>query len=130
MDTQKEVIKEIAQYLGLAPNDLDGHALLQEDLNLSPVELNDLIAHLSATFDVILPTEELSEVKQAYPARGIKEKTKYQEALSFECFHRKIEAERFFHPFKNPCTSIRCGSVLLARNCNMRSESLNVKSGI
>jgi len=63
MDTQKEVIKEIAQYLGLAPNDLDGHALLQEDLNLSPVELNDLIAHLSATFDVILPTEELSEVK-------------------------------------------------------------------
>lgn len=63
MNTQKEVIAAVADYLGLLPADLDRGSELVEDLNLGPIELNDLISHLSEKFNVILSAEDISEVK-------------------------------------------------------------------
>ena len=63
MNTQKEVIAAVADFLGLSPADLDRGSDLVEDLNLGPIELNDLISHLSEKFKVILSTEDISEVK-------------------------------------------------------------------
>lgn len=63
MPSQKEIMQEMAQYLGLSAADLDRHALLREDLNLGPIEFNDLISNLSDHFDIIMDPEELSNVK-------------------------------------------------------------------
>lgn len=60
---QKEIIAEVAEYLGLSPTDLDRGSTFTEDLNLGPVEFNDLISYLSEKFNVILSSEDLSEVK-------------------------------------------------------------------
>lgn len=56
-------MQELAQSLGLSVADLDRHALLREDLNLGPIEFNDLISNLSEHFDIIMDPEELSNVK-------------------------------------------------------------------
>lgn len=63
MNTQKEIVAEIAQVLGLSPQDIDKQASLEEDLNLGQLEFNDLISHLSQKFDVVLDPEDLSQVK-------------------------------------------------------------------
>lgn len=63
MNIQKEVITSIADFLGLSPSDLDRGSDLVEDLNLGPLEFNDLISHLSGKFNVILPTEDISNTK-------------------------------------------------------------------
>lgn len=63
MNTQKEVITSVAEYLGLSPQDLDKESDLFEDLNLGPIEFNDLISHLSGKFNVILSSEDISEIK-------------------------------------------------------------------
>lgn len=59
-----KIIQAIAEHLGLAPEDLDRGALLQEDLNLGPIELNDLLADLSQKFDVSFNTEEIERLKR------------------------------------------------------------------
>lgn len=63
MNTQREIIEAMAEHLGLSPQDIDRQASLQEDLNLSQIEINDLITTLSHKFDVVLDPEDLSEVK-------------------------------------------------------------------
>lgn len=62
-NTQIEVIAAISEYLGISPTDLDRGSAFNEDLNLGPVEFNDLVSHLSGKFSVILSSEDLSEVK-------------------------------------------------------------------
>lgn len=61
--SQKEIIGTIAEYLGLLPSDIDRGSLISEDLNLTPLELNDLISYLSKKFDVVLSSEDITEVK-------------------------------------------------------------------
>lgn len=58
MNNEVEIIKAIAEHLGLSPEDLDRKALLKEDLNLGPIELNDLLDYLSKKFDISLPPDE------------------------------------------------------------------------
>ncbi len=60
---ETEIIKAIAEHLGLSPEDLDRHALLREELNLGPIELNDLLADLSQKFDVIFDSVEIEDLK-------------------------------------------------------------------
>ena len=67
MNTQKEVIAAVADFLGLSPGDLDRGSELVEDLNLGPIELNDLISHLSEKFNVILSTEDISDENRGRP---------------------------------------------------------------
>lgn len=58
--TSADIIKTIAEHLGLNPEDLDRHALLREELGLGPIELNDLLSTLSHKFNIRF---EVSEVK-------------------------------------------------------------------
>lgn len=52
MTTQAEVIKVIAENLGLNPEDLDRNTLLKEELGLDPIGLNDLLVNLSQRFNI------------------------------------------------------------------------------
>lgn len=52
MDLQKEIIAQIAQHLGVTPQDIDLDASLQEDLGLGPIELADMLAALATEFNV------------------------------------------------------------------------------
>jgi acyl carrier protein len=63
MPNQKEIMSQMAEILGLSVADLDKESDLREDLNLGPLELNDLVNQLSNHFDVVLDPEELSGVK-------------------------------------------------------------------
>lgn len=58
-----QIIKAIAEHLGLSIEDLDRHALLREDLNLGPIELNDLLSDLSQKFDISFTAEETEDLK-------------------------------------------------------------------
>lgn len=63
MNTEIEIIQAIAEYLGLSPEDFDRHALLREELNLGPIELNDLLSNLAQKFSINLDTVEVEELK-------------------------------------------------------------------
>lgn len=63
MNQEIKIIQAIAEHLGLAPEDLDRHALLREELNLGPIELNDLLSDLSQKFDVSFDTVEIEDLK-------------------------------------------------------------------
>ena len=60
----KDILFAIAEHLGLNPEDLDRDALLQEELGLSHIELNDLLANLSQKFDVTFNPEELEHINK------------------------------------------------------------------
>lgn len=59
-----QIIKTIAEYLGLNPEDLDRHAMLREDLNLGPIELNDLLLHLSQKFNITFESDEIEDINK------------------------------------------------------------------
>lgn len=63
MNTEKDIIQAIAEHLGLAPDDLDRHAMLREELNLGPIELNDLISDLAQKFEVNFDSIEMEDLK-------------------------------------------------------------------
>lgn len=63
MNQELEIIKAIAEHLGLSVEDLDRHASLRDELNLSPIELNDLLADLSRRFNVIFDIEDIEDLK-------------------------------------------------------------------
>ncbi|TSC66050.1 MAG: Uncharacterized protein CEO21_277 [Microgenomates group bacterium Gr01-1014_80] len=63
MITQIDIIAAIADHLGLSPQDIDRQASFEEDLNLSPIEISDLISFLNQKFDVYLPNEDLTDIK-------------------------------------------------------------------
>lgn len=60
--SQEKIISEIADYLGVTPQDLDAHASLRDDLNLGSIELNDLLNHLSSQFHIAFDPEEIAEL--------------------------------------------------------------------
>lgn len=64
MNKEKEIIEAIAEYLGLSAEDLDRHALLQDELNLGPIELNDLLSELSSKFSVTFEPEDVEHLKR------------------------------------------------------------------
>lgn len=64
MNQETKIIQAIAEHLGLSPEDLDRHASLREELNLGPIELNDLLSDLSQKFDVSFTEEEIEDIKK------------------------------------------------------------------
>ena len=63
MNQEIEIIKAIAEHLGLSVEDLDRHASLKEELNLDQIELNDLLLDLSQKFNVSFDAEEIEGLK-------------------------------------------------------------------
>lgn len=61
---ETKIIQSIAEYLGLSPEDLDRHASLRDELNLGPIELNDLLTYLSEKFDVSFDSVEIEDLKK------------------------------------------------------------------
>lgn len=64
MPTSSDITKAIAEHLGLNPEDLDRGALLQDELNLGPIELNDLLMHLSVKFSINFNPEDVENLKK------------------------------------------------------------------
>lgn len=64
MNQEAQIIKAIADHLSISAEDLDRHCLLREDLNLGPVELNDLLTDLSCKFDVSISDEDVEHLKK------------------------------------------------------------------
>lgn len=64
MNKEREIIEAIAEHLGLSPEDLDRRALLAEELNLGPIELNDLLSDLSQKFNVTFDPDEIEDIKR------------------------------------------------------------------
>lgn len=62
--TSVDVIKAIAEHLGLNPEDLDKHALIREELGLGPIELNDLLGALSQQFSIRFDPQEVNNLKK------------------------------------------------------------------
>lgn len=66
MPNTKDILESIAEHLGLSAEDIDSKALLREDLNLGPVELNDLLNFLSKKYEIVFEpqdTENLNTVE-------------------------------------------------------------------
>lgn len=62
MSTAENVVKAVAEHLGLNPEDLDQNSLLREDLGLGPIELNDLLLDLSSKFNVSFNPDEVENL--------------------------------------------------------------------
>lgn len=62
--TAIDIIQAIAEHLGLSPEDVDRQALLREDLNLGPIELNDLLIFLSKRFQITFEPEEAERLRK------------------------------------------------------------------
>ena len=63
MITAADILKVIAEHLTINPEDLEKDALLREDLNLGPIQLNDLLHELSEKFDVAIRPEEVEKLE-------------------------------------------------------------------
>lgn len=59
-----EIIKAIAGQLALNPEDVDRGALLREELNLGPIELNDLLSNLAQKFNVVFQPDDVEHLKK------------------------------------------------------------------
>lgn len=64
MPTTNDIIQAIAEHLSLSPEDLDRHADLKDELGLGPIELNDLLSHLSRKFNVSFESEDVEGLKK------------------------------------------------------------------
>lgn len=64
MNQEIQILQAIADYLGLSLEDLDRHASLRDELNLGPIELNDLLTHLSEKFDISFDETEIEDLKK------------------------------------------------------------------
>lgn len=64
MPTTQDITAAIAEHLGLNPEDLDKSALLKEDLNLNPLELNDLLSYLSQKFNITFDSEDVEHLSK------------------------------------------------------------------
>ena len=62
MVTSLEIIKAIAEHLGLNAEDIDRHALLREELNLGPIELNDLLSDISSKFNITFDPSDIENL--------------------------------------------------------------------
>lgn len=64
MNKETEILSAIAEHLGLSVEDIDRRALLQEELNLGPIEINDLLSFLSQKFGVAFEPDEVENIKR------------------------------------------------------------------
>ncbi len=64
MNTEKQILQVIADYLGISPEDIDKQASLRDDLGLGPIELNDLLNELSEKFDIIFDPEDVEGLQK------------------------------------------------------------------
>lgn len=64
MNQEIKIIQAIAENLGLSPEDLDRHANLREELNLGPIELNDLLDELSRKFNVSFDAADIENLRK------------------------------------------------------------------
>lgn len=64
MPTTNDIVQAIAEHLSLSPEDLDRHADLKDELGLGPIELNDLLSHLSQKFNVSFESEDVEGLKK------------------------------------------------------------------
>lgn len=62
MPTAQDITNAIAEHLGLNPEDLDRNSLLKEELNLGPIELNDLLYALSQKFNITFKPDEVEDL--------------------------------------------------------------------
>lgn len=66
MNQQKEIIEEIAKYLGVTPQDIDLSASLSDNLGLGAIELADLLSALSVRFDVTFNPTEIENLRTVH----------------------------------------------------------------
>lgn len=64
MNDEAKILKVIADYLGLEFEDLDKQAFLRDDLNLGPIELNDLLSELSRKFNIEFDPAEVENLRK------------------------------------------------------------------
>lgn len=64
MNQETQIIQAIAEHLGLSPEDLDRRALLRDELNLGPIELDELLSYLSQKFGVTFDEDEMENIKR------------------------------------------------------------------
>lgn len=64
MNNEIVIIKVISEYLGLSPEDLDRHSSLKDDLNLGPIEINDLLAELSNKFNISFEPQDVEQIQK------------------------------------------------------------------
>lgn len=64
MPSANDILKAIAEHLGLNPEDLDRQSLLREELNLGPIELNDLLSALSVKFNITFKPDEVEDLNK------------------------------------------------------------------
>lgn len=62
--TETEIIKTIAEQLGLTPDDVERNLFLYEDLNLGPIELNDLLSKLSQKFNITFEPDQIEHLNK------------------------------------------------------------------
>ena len=62
MPTSSDIIQAIAEHLVLPPEDVDAKARLREELNLGPIELNDLLDHLKKRFNVDFDPQDVENL--------------------------------------------------------------------
>lgn len=63
MNNEIQIIKAIAEHLGLVPADLDRHASLRDDLNLGPIETNDLLTQLAGEFNITFDADQVEDLQ-------------------------------------------------------------------
>lgn len=63
---QTELIAEVAQHLGVTPQDIDVNASLADDLGLGPVETADLINAISQKFSIAFDSSDLVNIKTVH----------------------------------------------------------------
>ncbi len=61
--TAADIMKAIAEHLGVNVEDLDRQALLREELGLGPIELHDLVAFLAEKFNVAFDPHDIADAK-------------------------------------------------------------------
>lgn len=64
MSTEFEVRKVVAETLGLSMEDLERGAYLHNDLNIGPIELNDLLSKLSQKFNISFEPEDVESLQK------------------------------------------------------------------
>lgn len=64
MPTTVDIIQTIAEHLGVSVEDIDRQASLRDDLNLGPIELNDLLHELSNRFNITFDPEDVERLQK------------------------------------------------------------------
>lgn len=63
MSLHQQVVEEIAQHLGVTPQDINPDAQLSEDLGLGPVEQADLLEAVATKFNVTFNPSDVEGVE-------------------------------------------------------------------